>query len=66
VLDYDAFTDIEFNPEKSVSCQASSAALAVDLRRAEYDLARIAQPARFRSLFLGARRDPQSGQVSLF
>lgn len=27
MLEYDAFTDIEFNPKKSVSCQAASAAL---------------------------------------
>lgn len=29
--EYDAFTDIEFNPKKSFSCQAKSAALAVSL-----------------------------------
>lgn len=33
VLQYDAFTDIEFNPEKSISCQAKSAALFVSLSR---------------------------------
>ena len=27
ILNYDAFTDIEFNPEKSLNCQAYSAAL---------------------------------------
>ena len=27
ILDYEAFTDIEFNPEKSLNCQAYSAAL---------------------------------------
>lgn len=31
VLKYDAFTDIEFNPEKSVNCQARSVALYVSL-----------------------------------
>lgn len=31
VLDYDAFTDIEFNPEKSINCQARSVALYVSL-----------------------------------
>lgn len=30
---FDAFTDIEFNPQKSFSCQAYSAALYVSLRR---------------------------------
>lgn len=33
VLEYDAFTDIEFNPKKSINCQASSAALFVSLSR---------------------------------
>ena len=31
--EYDAFTDIEFNPEKSFNCQAHSCALAVALMR---------------------------------
>lgn len=34
VLKYDAFTDIEFNPEKSVNCQARSVALYVSLYKA--------------------------------
>jgi len=33
LLAYDAFTDIEFNPEKSINCQAEAAALAVALSR---------------------------------
>lgn len=33
VLAYDAFTDIEFNPKKSFSCQAHAIALYVSLRR---------------------------------
>jgi len=31
LLNYEAFTDIEYNPDKSVSCQARSAALYVSL-----------------------------------
>ena len=27
IINYEAFTDIEFNPEKSINCQAYSAAL---------------------------------------
>ena len=27
LLDFDAFTDIEFNPKKSINCQAASAAI---------------------------------------
>lgn len=33
LLNYDSFTDIEFNPEKSINCQARSAALFVALHR---------------------------------
>jgi hypothetical protein len=33
VTKYDAFTDIEFNPEKSINCQARSVALYVSLER---------------------------------
>ena len=33
ILEYDAFTDIEFNPRKSLNCQARSAALFVALSR---------------------------------
>lgn len=33
ILDHDAFTDIEFNPQKSLNCQAYSAALYVCLHR---------------------------------
>ncbi len=33
VMDYQAFTDIEFNPKKSINCQAYSVALYVSLRQ---------------------------------
>lgn len=33
LLQYDAFTDIEFNPNKSLNCQAQAAALFVSLSR---------------------------------
>lgn len=33
IIKYDAFTDIEFNPQKSINCQARSAALYVSLYR---------------------------------
>lgn len=33
VVQYDAFTDIEFNPEKSINCQARAVALYVSLHR---------------------------------
>lgn len=33
LLEYDAFTDIEFNPQKSINCQAEAAAIYVSLSR---------------------------------
>lgn len=33
ILEYDSFTDIEFNPNKSINCQANAAALFVSLHR---------------------------------
>ena len=33
LLQYDGFTDIEFNPQKSIGCQARSAAMFVSLQR---------------------------------
>lgn len=35
ILKYDSFTDIEFNPKKSLNCQAKAAAIFVGLNRAE-------------------------------
>lgn len=33
LLDYNAFTDIEFNPQKSINCQAEAAAIYVSLSK---------------------------------
>lgn len=33
LLEYDAFTDIEFNPERSLNCQAKACAICVSLAR---------------------------------
>ena len=33
IIEYDAFTDIEFNPSKSINCQAQAAAIFVSLYR---------------------------------
>ncbi len=33
IMEYDAFTDIEFNPKKSLNCQARSAAIFVSLAK---------------------------------
>ena len=33
IIEYDAFTDIEFNPNRSINCQAQAAAIFVSLYR---------------------------------
>lgn len=44
---YDGFTDIEFNPEKSINCQARSCALFVSLVRKGLLEDAISTPSRF-------------------
>ena len=34
ILNYDSFTDIEFNPKKSLNCQAKAAAIFIGLTNA--------------------------------
>jgi hypothetical protein len=47
LLKYDGFSDIEFNPEKSINCQAASAALYKSLaERGQIDLA-LSSPDEF-------------------
>jgi hypothetical protein len=45
--EYQAFTDIEFNPERSMSCQARSAALYVFLRREKLLTRALSSPAEY-------------------
>ncbi|RMH38222.1 MAG: hypothetical protein D6689_19845 [Deltaproteobacteria bacterium] len=45
---YEAFTDIEFNPKKSLNCQARSAALCVALARQRALPAALNSPEEFR------------------
>jgi hypothetical protein len=66
ILQYDAFTDIEFNPEKSVSCQANSAAVAKGLTLANHELKTVASSLTFRSLMNSGSAPPPEGQAPLF
>jgi len=50
VLEYDAFTDIEFNPNRSLNCQARAAAMFVSLHRAGL-LDRVADYGAFIKLY---------------
>lgn len=49
VLDYSAFTDIEFNPDRSINCQAYSVAIYVSLLRS----GELAHTAKSKETFLG-------------
>lgn len=54
LLDFDGFTDIEFNPERSLNCQAASAALFVALsKREELEAATASRDAFIARLELG-------------
>jgi len=50
ILTYDAFTDIEFNPAKSVNCQARAAAMFVSLVRLG-KIDQVRDPESFRKLY---------------
>lgn len=52
-MDYDTFTDIAFNPEKSVNCQAGSVALYVALARRNLLDEALASPNTYLSLIAG-------------
>ena len=51
LLTYSSFTDIEFNPEKSINCQARAAAIFVSLSKANL-IHQTEKFADFRGLFL--------------
>lgn len=51
VLDYDYFTDIEFNPERSVNCQARSVALYISLNKRGILSDIIDDPENFRKIY---------------
>jgi len=68
LLNYDAFTDIEFNPQKSINCQAYSAALLVSLlRRGLIDADKMLCAKEFLELVSKYEAaDSRSSQPSLF
>ena len=51
LLEYDGFTDIEFNPKKSYNCQAHSAALYISAVRRGINLEQIKSPLIFKNIF---------------
>ncbi len=67
ILTYDGFTDIEFNPKKSLNCQARSAALYVGLRTSDLLDEALQSPDDFLRVAFGTQStDPGYKQSSLF
>ena len=58
ITDIDGFTDIEFNPEKSINCQARSAALYCALFHNEKLDYALSSKENFLSLYAGRISDP--------
>lgn len=58
ITDVEAFTDIEFNPEKSINCQARSAALFCALYHSEKLDFALSSINNFKSLYKGRVSDP--------
>lgn len=66
LLGYDAFTDIVFNPKKSINCQAEAAAIYVSL--AKQDLLKEALKDRhaFKEIVYPQRSEVEGVQLSFF
>jgi len=58
VTDYDCFTDIEFNHERSINCQARSVALFCALYHTDQLTSALASPEKFRELYKGKISEP--------
>jgi len=66
IVRHDAFTDIEFNPAKAISCQASSAAKIVGLSKGNIKLLEIVQPLVFKTLFAQNTSHSSAQQLDIF
>ena len=55
IIDFNGFTDIEFNPKKSINCQARAAALFVALARKGIVKEALSSPDVFKSIAYGGR-----------
>ncbi|OSX53220.1 DarT1-associated NADAR antitoxin family protein [Anoxybacillus ayderensis] len=63
VVNFNAFTDIEFNPQKSFNCQAKSAALFVSLyRRGILDKV-LSSRGEYKKLFSGQKDDENAEEI---
>ncbi|QFJ56000.1 DarT1-associated NADAR antitoxin family protein [Pseudobutyrivibrio xylanivorans] len=67
LLEYDSFTDIEFNPKKSINCQAIAVAIYVGLVKSNNLEEALKSPEEFRKVVYGldnTKKDYQ--QMNLF
>lgn len=58
VTDYDCFTDIEFNPERSINCQARSVALFCALYHSDQLGEALKTPENFKDIYRGRISEP--------
>ena len=63
---FDAFTDIEFNPNKSINCQARSAAIFVSLSKTGFMEKALSSPEQFKQIVYGDEPVSVNEQLSLF
>lgn len=66
VTDHDGFTDIEFNPERSINCQARSAALYCALYHTDRLESALESHESFVSLYAGRVSDPHHPEAVRF
>lgn len=66
ILNYDAFTDIEFNHNRSINCQAYSAALFVSLYKRNLLTQAIQSPENFKKVILKQDSKQHINQSSFF
>lgn len=66
IVKYDAFTDIEFNPQKSINCQAEACAFAVALYRKGKFPAVLLSLDKFRNELYGYSRDDEQPSLEKF
>lgn len=59
MMKYTAFTDISFNPQRSINCQACAAAVYVSLRKNNLLAKALETPERFLRVVYGVERDSE-------
>lgn len=66
LLEYDAFSDIEFNPDRSINCQAASAALYKSLTERKLLGQALSSPSEFLRIHAGQEKTGVPVQDNLF